>query len=264
VSGTLSYVFCLVSSGRTPAMRGVGKGMPGGTRLRAVEAGERLWAIVQDVTEADYGEVALARGLQDLAWVGARAIAHEHLIERFIRADALLPMQLFTLFTSDARLVEFVDRDRVRIARVLKRVAGKVEWGLRLTWDEQAARAKVERKHAGARRQSAESGSSSAGSAYLSKKRDLLNVNRAQLAEVRTEAGRIYSAIARSAAAAVRRTAMERAAPGSRLLLDAAFLVAAAKVTSFRTAVRTHTSELRGAGVAVALTGPWPAYNFIS
>ena len=99
--------------------------------------------------------------------------------------------------------------------------------------------------------------------AYLARKRDVLEVNRAQLADARVEAGRVYKAISREAAEALRRTSLERAAPGSRLLLDAAFLVPAAKAAAFRAALRTHTRPLRGSGVAVSLTGPWPPYNFI-
>jgi len=250
---TLSYVFCLVSSTRRPIVRRI-TGMPGGARLRAVDVDERLWAIVEDVPAAAYDEAALARGLQDLEWVGPRAVAHEQVIEQFLGADAVLPMQLFTLFTSDDRVVEHVRANRARIRRILKRITRKVEWGLRLTWDENAVRAKVAKTHARVK----------TGADYLSKKRDLLDVNRAQLAEARADATRLFKAVSRTAVAAHRRTAMERGAPGSRLLLDAAFLVARPKAPAFRAAVKKHARELRGSGVVVALTGPWPAYNFIA
>ena len=251
MSATLSYVFCLVSSARRPAVRGTG--MPGGAELRAIDLDDGLWAIVEDVPASQYDEAALARGLQDLEWVGPRAVAHEHVIERFLGADALLPMQLFTLFTSDDRVVEHVRADRARIRRILKRVERKVEWGVRLTWDEQTARAKVESK-----------GRPRSGASYLSRKRDLLDVNRKQLASARADATRVFKAVSRAAVAAQRRTGMERAAPGSRLLLDAAFLVARPKAAAFRATVKKHARELRGSGVSVALTGPWPAYNFIA
>jgi len=39
--------------------------------------------------------------------------------------------------------------------------------------------------------------------------------------------------------------------------------VPAARSGAFRSAIRQHARELRTAGVAVTLTGPWPAYNFI-
>jgi len=235
--------------------------MPGAADLRAVEVGDEWWAIVTTVPGTDYGEAALALGLLNLDWVGEHAIAHERVTEHFLAAPALLPMQLFTMFTSDERVVEHVRTDRRKIASILKRIDRKVEWGLRLSWDEKAAREKIERKHAGLPGRSREA--AKAGSAYLARKRDVLDVNRAQLADARVEADRVFKAMSREAAEAVRRTSMERAAPGSRLLLDAAFLVPAKQAASFRSALRTRTRALRGSGVAVTLTGPWPPYNFI-
>lgn len=253
MSVTLSYVFCLVRGARRPVVRDIPDGMPGGSDLRAIEVGDQLWAIVETVREADYSEGALVRGLQNLDWVGERAVAHERVIERFLSASAVLPMQLFTMFTSDERVAEHVRADRRRIARILKRIDRKVEWGLRLTWDEKAAREKIDRKRPRERE----------GAAYLARKRDILDLNRAQLAEARVEAGRLYKAISREATEALRRTSLERAAPGSRLLLDAAFLVPAAQAAAFRASLRKHSRPLHGYGVAVLLTGPWPPYNFI-
>jgi len=251
VSATLSYVFCLVRSARRPTLRGITDGMPGGGGLRAIEVGGGLWAIVQSVPGAEYGEAALARDLQNLDWVGPRAIAHERVIESFLSAAALLPMQLFTLFTSDDRVVDHVRSDRARIGRILKRIEKKVEWGVRLTWNERAALEKAASKTV------------RTGTEFLTRKRDVLDVSRKRLAEARTAANRIYKAIDRQAAASQRRTSLERAAPGSRLLLDAAFLVPVAKSGAFKTAVREQTRALRATGIETSVTGPWPAYNFI-
>ena len=251
MSATLSYVFCLLRSARRPTLRGISEGMPGGDELRAIEVGDGVWAVVQSVPEAEYGEAALARGLQDLNWVGPRAVAHERVIESFLSATALLPMQLFTLFTSDDRVAEHVRSDRARIGRILKRVEKKVEWGLRLTWNEKEAREKALKRPA------------RTGTEFLARKRDVLDVSRRRLAAARTAATRVYKAIDRQAAASQRRTSLERAAPGSRLLLDAAFLVPVAKSGAFRTAIREQARALRGTGIETSLTGPWPAYNFI-
>ena len=247
----LSYVFCLIRSSRQPTTRRVSEGMPGGQDLRAIEVGEQLWAIVQSVPEADYGETALARGLQNLDWVGPRAIAHERVIESFLSARALLPMHLFTLFTSDDRVVQHVRSDGTRIRRLLKRVEGKVEWGLRLTFDERAARAKVSRRPV------------RSGTEFLARKRDVLGMDRTRVKEARHAADSVYRSMSRIATAAQRRTSLERAAPGSRLLLDAAFLVPVAKGGAFRSASRQRVRDLRALGVTMSLTGPWPAYNFV-
>ena len=255
----LSYVFCLVRSARRPTLRRIAEGMPGGGALRAIEVGDELWAIVQDVPERHYGEVALARGLQNLDWVGPRAIAHEHVIESFLSANALLPMQLFTLFNRDDRVVQHVRSDGAHIRRILKRVENRLEWGLRLTYAEPKGPRSLARRS----RDVAESAGSRSGAEYLARRRDVLDVNRRRLRAARAAADRVYTSMSRLAADSRRRTSLERAAPGSRLLLDAAFLVPAAKSGAFRAIARQQTRELREAGVSVSLTGPWPPYNFI-
>jgi hypothetical protein len=206
---------------------------------------------VESVPESLYGEATLARGLPELEWVGPRAIAHERVIESFLSAPALLPMQLFTLFTSDQRVIDHVRSDRTRIARILKRVEGKVEFGVRLTWNEKAVRDEAASKPA------------RTGAEFLARKRDMLDVTRTRLGEARKAADRIYKSIAKQASASQRRTTMEQAAAGSRLLLDAAFLVTTRNRSGFKAAISQNTRELRGAGVDIVVSGPWPPYNFI-
>lgn len=257
---SLTYVYCLVRSARRPVLRGGLVGMPEGGGVRALEVEKGLWLIVSTVPASEYGEAAVERGLQNMDWVGRLALAHEGVIERLLSARAVLPMQLFTMFTSDERAVEYVTGNRARIVKILARVERQVEWGVRLTWDEQAAREEVERKHASP---PARGHTSASGTNYLARKRDLMDVNRTQLTAARTEAGRLYRALARKATDAVRRTATEKAAPGSRLLLDAAFLVPAKGAAAFRAALRQSGRALARSGLAVSLTGPWPPYNFI-
>ena len=220
----------------------------------------RDWLIVSSVPGRAYGEAALARGLQDLKWVAPRAMAHEAVVEHFLTATAVLPMQLFTMFTGDARALEHVASDRRRIAAILKRLERQTEWGLRLTWSPDIV--------APAPRPPAARGSkikarAPSGTAYLARKRDQFDEARLRLTELRAQADRMYRAISREATAARRRTATEEAAPGSRLLLDAAFLVPVRRTIAFRAVVRRHARALAGSGLTVSITGPWPAYNFI-
>ena len=66
-------------------------------------------------------------------------MAHEAVVEHFLKARAVLPMQLFTLFTTDERALSHVTRHARRIERVLARVERQLEWGVRLTFDDRAA-----------------------------------------------------------------------------------------------------------------------------
>jgi hypothetical protein len=252
----VTYLYCLVRSQRKPALRKAPRGLPGAGPVRLLDAGRGLWLVVADVPPGDYSETAIDSGLKDLEWVSRRAMGHEAVIEQFLSSPAVLPMQLFTIFTTDERALGYVASERRRIDGIMKRIDGHVEWGVRLTWDEQAARDAVDKAH----RARPDGGG---GSAYLARKRDLLAVNRMQLADARAAATKLHRELSKHARDAVRRTSTEEAAPGSRLLLDAAYLIPAKRGSAFRSSVRERARGLRPAGISASLTGPWPAYNFV-
>lgn len=257
----LTYVYCLVRSSKAPAVGAVPAAMPGAKGVRVLKAAPDTWAIVSSVPAREYDEAMLATGLQNIDWVGRRAMAHETVVEHFLTAPAVLPLQLFTLFTSDERALEYVAQEWRRIDRILTRFDRQLEWGLRLSFDERAARQAVEDNHRSRRTRRA--GAAESGAAYLARKRDLFDVTRVQLTAARTAADRLYRAMSREATEARRRRSTEQATPGSRLLLDAAFLVPARAASAFRSALRQQARRLSGSGLVVSLTGPWPPYNFV-
>lgn len=250
----LTYVYALVRAEKRPQLRAMPAPMPGGEPVRLVAAADSLWLAVSSVPKQDYSKGVLELGLQNLGWVGPRAVAHEAVVEHFLSCTALLPMQLFTLFTSDERAVDHVLRTHHRIERILDRIERHVEWGLRLTWDEKAVRQAVEQRHAEA---------AATGAAYLARKRDLLDVSRSELVAAREAAERLYRTLVHEVAAARRHNETEEAAPHSRLLLDAAFLVHSDKTGAFRALLRRQARILGETGIVVSLTGPWPPYNFV-
>jgi Gas vesicle synthesis protein GvpL/GvpF len=269
VTPVLTYVYCLVRAARRPSLRGVPDGMPGseGVRLLAISGtpsrrgGQRDWLVVSSVPDAMYGEDALQHRLQDLEWIGPRALAHEAVIEHFLSFDAVLPMQLFALFKSDARAVEHIVRNNRRIGRILLRIERQVEWGLRLIWDPRAL--EMAQQPRLPRATSVQARRVVSGADYLVRKRNQRDQSRVLLQRARADASRLYRTIAGEASEARRRSDVERTAPGSRLLLDAAFLVPARRTRAFQAVVRRHTGPLERAGISVSLTGPWPPYNFI-
>jgi len=75
------------------------------------------------------------------------------------------------------------------------------------------------------------------------------------------EAERVFKALTRLADDSRRRTpAVE--GPTSRMVLDAAFLVARADVRRFRGAAGEAARAARTHGLTLSLTGPWPPYHF--
>ena len=55
-----------------------------------------------------------------------------------------------------------------------------------------------------------------------------------------------------------------QAESGARILREAAFLVPEKERKKFEKAVAARAKALGPSGYTVTLTGPWPAYNFVS
>ncbi|HUG54245.1 MAG TPA: GvpL/GvpF family gas vesicle protein, partial [Vicinamibacteria bacterium] len=101
-----------------------------------------------------------------------------------------------------------------------------------------------------------------AGSRFLARKRQEHDEVRDIVRVGRDEAEVVFRDAARHASDTRRRDAAA-GAPGTRLVLDAAFLVPVAEVGAFKETLRRHGERLSARGYRLVLTGPWPAYNFV-
>jgi len=252
---TATYLYCLVAAERRPSLTGAPRGLPGTGPLRALDAGEGLWLIVADAPLTVYGSAPIEKHLRDLEWVALRGAAHARMIEYFARRTTTLPMKLFTLFTSDERALAHVRGDAARVRRVLERVAGRAEWGVRVRLD-----AALVRKRAAARPAPSADGGS-AGTKFLLAKKQARDVAQEVLREGRVAVEEAYETLATLADATRRRPAGEL--EGTRVVLDAALLVPSGRLTSFKRLVRRAATGLASRGYRLSLTGPWPAYNFV-
>ncbi|HEY7171944.1 MAG TPA: GvpL/GvpF family gas vesicle protein [Vicinamibacterales bacterium] len=253
MTAPLTYVYCLVADRKPPSTARRPKGLPGLGPLRLLQVGERaLWLAVADAPAESYREKAINAGLRDLDWVSRAAVAHEAVVESFLRSAAVLPMKLFTIFTSDARALEYIGARRSAIDAALDRVTGHDEWGIRVALDRS-------RPAAAAR----SSRTARSGVSYLQRKKAQRDATAELAGRARDIVAELYDRLAGVASAARRRAAAEMPAQGGPLLLDAAFLVPRSRAKRFNAAVRAQTKVLGPQGYAIALSGPWPAYSFM-
>src|SRR5260370_33353773 len=134
-----TYAYCVVANATRPRIRRHASGLPGMGPVRLLDVESGLFLAVADAPLDRYGEAAINRGLGDLDWVSRAAIAHEAVVESFIAESAVLPMKLFTIFTSDERAVAYVHGERRRIRAAATRVANQHEWGVRVILDRASA-----------------------------------------------------------------------------------------------------------------------------
>jgi hypothetical protein len=257
-----TYVYCLVASPRRPSLARVPRGLPGMGRARLLEISRGVWLVVADAPLDSYGEAAINRGLGDLDWVSRAAIAHEAVVEAFTAASAVVPMKLFTIFTSDDRALEHIAAERGRIDAVLKRVTNHLEWGVRVMLDPSLRQRRFGEAGRGQRRPERRSGDES-GAGFLARKKSQRDALIERAARARGVVEDLYERLAAQSRLAKRRTAAELPVEGGPLLLDAAFLVPKSRSGRFEKLGARTIRDLERQGYRVTMTGPWPAYSFV-
>jgi Gas vesicle synthesis protein GvpL/GvpF len=246
VTGGATYVYGLLERKTPPAAAAAPPGLPGVGPLRALPVRDGVWLLAATAPLDRYGADAIERRLSDLDWVSRCALAHERVAEAFLSKGTLLPMKLFTLFTGDEAAVARSQADAARVSRLLLKLRGRSEWGVRLRRS-----AKAPPPRAATRAQS--------GREFLQQKLAARQAGGTRAGD-RALADRVHRELKGLAGATVRKPPADEA---GRLLLDAVFLATRAEAAALRRAVAARARALSAEGLDLVLTGPWPAYHFL-
>ena len=255
--GSATYVYCIsksAKSAKAPSLARAPKGLAGTERPRLLDAGDGYRIVVASAPLAKYSAEKINARLEDIEWVAERGAEHEAVVEHVASGVTVVPMKMFTLFASDERAIEHVTKMKKTLDRVVERIAGCDEWGLRILFDEaEATRLAAEQARAS---------KPTSGTSFLERKKKQQDVRRSLNASAAEEVDGLYDALGKIAKRSVRRAAPNRELAG-RVLLDAVFLLPKKEVKRFQKTVGVTAEALAERGFHVALTGPWPAYSFI-
>jgi len=166
----------------------------------------------------------------------------------------VLPMKLFTIFTTDDRALDHVRAQRARIASLVKRVANQQEWGIRVVLDRTLAAARSKKKLATR---------STSGISYLKQKKAQRDAATQLASHARDTVADLFDRLAARAGDAKRRAASELPVQGGPLLLDAAFLVPRSRAATFKALAARESKALARHGYGLTVSGPWPPYTFV-
>jgi hypothetical protein len=210
-----------------------------------------LTAVVSRVPMSAYGEEALRRNLEDLAWLERTARTHHRVVDALFRGGPVVPARLATVYHDDERVAAVLRERRAQFAATLDRLAGRTEWGVKGYVVPGAAAARSEPTGAGG-----------AGAAYLRRRRaQLLAREEGQQAAAR-DAALVHQALSARAQVARRHPPQDRRLSGAAaaMVLNGAYLVDSARAAEFTELVETLSA--RHPAIRLQLTGPWPPYSF--
>jgi len=127
-----TYVFCLVQSRRAPSLRGAPPSVPGAGAPRLLSIDRDVWAVVADAPLDRFSGDRLQKELQDVEAISRHALAHASVVEFVFRRAPVIPLKLFTLFSSDEAARAQLQTRRAHLARMFAGLRGLEEWGVRI------------------------------------------------------------------------------------------------------------------------------------
>jgi hypothetical protein len=212
-----------------------------------------LQAVVCAVDLEDFGEDALRRNLEDMAWVEEVARAHNDVVFAAATHATVAPMRLVTIFADDESVSRHLAGSYDALSAALDRVEGRREWSVK---------AYAARPAAPAEAATAGAGSSGSGAAYLQRKREQATRRRAAGERSIQLAEELHESIGRLTTAGRRLTPQDPRLSGRTepMILNAAYLVTIEEGEGFRSAVQ-RLAEVHP-DVVVEVDGPWPPYSF--
>jgi hypothetical protein len=218
------------------------------TRLVAADG---LVAVVSTVDLAEFGEEALRRNLEDLAWLEATARAHDRVIQQLGGRTTVAPWRLATILLDDARVAELLTQWRPDLEAALDRVEGCREWSVK------GFSAPPE-----ADGQSASTGRPESGTAYLMRRRTETDRRAEAVAAAVAEAEQVHRELSGATRASRRLPPQDRRLSGHRgeMQLNGAYLVPNDHGEKFEELTRRLAE--RHPTLRLEVNGPWPPYSF--
>jgi hypothetical protein len=243
-------------------------GLPEGVAsapVRSVPAeDDALVALVSDVSLDEFGDEALRRNLNELDWLAATAVAHEHVVDAALQVTTVVPMRLCTIFRDDDAVREMLARERGDLDAALARLQGTHEWGVKVLADAEVLNDAVARDDERLRELRRGMAAVGEGAGYFAS-RELERATREEAeAQLQQRTHGIHEALAALAVDARVNPPSNRDLAGYQgdMVLNGAYLVAHDRTEELRTLVARLDEEHRGHGLSLELTGPWPPYNF--
>ena len=210
-----------------------------------------VWLLPIHTLAAVVGPVDVKQ-LKDTAMA---AQAHEQVVEWFMARQGTLPVRFGAVFSNAAALVEALDPQYATIDADLRRLAGRVEIGLRILWDGAAMRAAAEQQAPPAVQETGEEAGQ--GLRYMQQRLREAAIERNLKQAAETLAQQCRQRLAPHAETVVTRILATEGIP-----VSAALLVARGGVDDLVTEIAQFQRELHP--LHVICTGPWPPYHFVS
>jgi hypothetical protein len=232
----------------------------------ALEPWEDVAALMSAVDGEAYAPSSLERSTADVEWMSPRAVAHDRVLTWASDrgGGAVIPLPMFSLFTGPAAVQQMLRERAPQLTEALQRVARGREYAVRVDRVDAELLESMTAFSPHLAELASKAAAATPGQRYLLE-RKLEDEKRAEMRGVTMEiADAIVGALTVYTIDAVKSPIprVTDAAGRGPLVLNAAFLVAADRLTAFQQAVTSLVEQHGARGFRFDFTGPWPPYHF--
>jgi hypothetical protein len=251
------WVYC-VAGGELPDVPPQVAGVAAGHAPCVLRAAG-LAAVVSAVPLDEYGEEGLRRNLNDMDWLEEVVRAHESVLEAVLGSGPIVPMRVCTIYENAEHVERMLAERAAAFGEVLARLAGRAEWGVKLTADRDrvAESARSRMGHAAGAK-------AGAGGSYLGRKQQDMRL-RDEVDEMLTAAAAESHARLEEWASASELLPPQRpelSGHEGEMVLNGAYLVDDDRLDGFKRVVAELQEQYGDEGIEFDVTGPWPAFHF--
>ena len=242
------------------------------------EGGRYVYGIVETKEHLNFGKIGIGGvgepvygvSYQDIAAVVSKtvvaifdptrenALAHEHVIETVMKNYTIIPMSFGTVFRTDDDIRQVLKSIYVSLKDVLKQMAGKLEFGVKVNWDRDQIIQELQQHDEELRKFHQEIVRKQLQSTYFARMQLGRMIDKALAEHATLYVREIYEAL-RSCCVASR----DNQPIGDKMIMNAAFLVERKREAEFD-AVVNKLAKKYGKRLKFKYTGPWPPYNFVN
>jgi hypothetical protein len=249
-----------------------------GFSTRGIDGKNGVFTIIHRELEAVVSRVSLSKftsdkirkkALEDLNWIKEKAVAHEDVIEEAMRGiDGfvnVIPMRFGIIFNDKTGLKKTLDRDYAKTMGLLNKIRGKQEWGVKMyLMDGEKFELTVKGKDEEIYLKEKEMVSMPEGMAYFIEEELRETVRNKVNKELDVLLENLFRKLGKEAAESVKTKTVEGEITGKteKMVLNAAFLVHADKIDSFKHTLEGVDKDMKTQGLCLECSGPWPPFNF--
>lgn len=260
------YVYCIAESAAAAQL-------PVDSLPAAIEDNSKLeWisvntlaALASEVPRSTYSEENLAEHLTDATWTAIRAMRHETVVEYVAKRATVIPLRFGTIYLERSGVEQMLIAKSRDLESIIEQLRGREEWGVNVYCDRAVLLSSITSVSPVLRDLVQRAEQAPPGQSYLMQKK----IETLKVDEARAAVNRIVDQIEerlkeQSEDARRLRILKVETTEHGELKAKFAFLVNRGGFEEFREAAERLAQEHKEAGARLELTGPWPAYNFLT